>query len=338
MKAFGPDVLKLDPEQETERIAAIIRQQVFQQFHRRGAVIGLSGGIDSSVCAALSVRALGADRVLGLFTPEADSSGDSLRLGRLLADGLGVEGILEEITAILEGAGCYRRRDEAIRTLVPEYTPEYKCKIALPGLAGAGTGTYAIYSVLLRSPAGVETKVRLTAEAYRGIVAATNFKQRTRKMIEYYHADNRHFVVVGTPNRLEYDLGFFVKNGDGAADIKPIAHLYKSQVYQLAAYLNVPEEIRLRPPTTDTYSLEQSQEEFYFSVSLEKMDLCLYGKTHGLDPHAVAAATGLSADQVSWVYGQIEGKRRAGEYLHAPPLLADNELDPQPTESAKQAL
>lgn len=320
MKDFGPDALKLDAERETERIAAIIKRQVFEQFKRRGAVIGLSGGIDSSVSAALCVRALGADRVLGLFTPEADSSGDSLRLGRLMADSLGVEGILEDITPILEGAGCYRRRDEAIRTLVPEYTPQHKCKIALPGLAAAGS--YAIYSVLLRSPEGVETKARLTAEAYRGIVAATNFKQRTRKMIEYYHADHRHYVVIGTPNRLEHDLGFFVKNGDGSADLKPIAHLYKGQVYQLAAYLGVPEEIRLRPPTTDTYSMEQSQEEFYFSVSLEKMDLCLYGKTHGLDAQAVAAATGLSAEQVTWVYGQIDGKRRAGEYLHAPPLLA----------------
>jgi NAD+ synthase len=320
MKDFGPEVLKLNPEEETERIAAIIRRQVFQQFRRRGVVLGLSGGIDSSVSVALCVRALGADRVLGLFTPEADSSCDSLRLGRLSAHSLGVEGVLEDITPILEAAGCYRRRDEAIRTLVPEYTAQYKCKIALPGLTRGGG--YAVYSVLLRSPEGVESKVRLTAEAYRGIVAATNFKQRTRKMIEYYHADHRHYAVAGTPNRLEYELGFFVKNGDGAADLKPIAHLYKSQVYQLAAYLNVPEEIRRRPPTTDTYSLEQSQEEFYFSVSLEKMDLCLYGKTHGLDPATVAGAVGLTAQQVSWVYGQIDSKRRAGEYLHAPPLLA----------------
>ena len=79
------------------------------------------------------------------------------------------------------------------------------------------------------------------------MVAAANFKQRVRKMMEYYYADLLQYAVAGTPNRLEYDQGFFVKNGDGAADVKPIAHLYKSQVYQLAAYLGVPEEIRRRP-------------------------------------------------------------------------------------------
>lgn len=316
---FSADVLKLDAAREVGRICGVIRDQVFNQLKRRGAVIGISGGIDSSVTAALCARALGRQRVLGLFTPEKDSSPDSLRLGRLLADWLGIRGIVEEISPILDGAGCYRRRDEAIRTVIPQYTEEYKCKIALPSLAQ--NSAYAIYSVIVRSPAGVQTSARLTAEAYRGIIAATSFKQRVRKMIEYYHADRCQYVVAGTPNRLEYDLGFFVKNGDGAADIKPIAHLYKAQVYQLAAFLNVPEEIQRRPPTTDTYSLEQSQEEFYFSLPLEKMDLCLYGKDHNISPEKMAPAVGLTAEQVERVYSQIDSKRNAAHYLHCGPLV-----------------
>jgi NAD+ synthase len=315
------DWLSLDAERTVEQIGTAIRDIVLKQLRRKGAVVGLSGGIDSSVVAALCVRALGPERVLGLFMPETDSSDDSLRLGRMLTDRLGIRTALENITPILQAAGCYERRDEAIRKVVPEYTSEYKSKIVLPNvLDGEG---YKIYSVVVQSPSGQQTKARLTAEAYQGVVAATNFKQRTRKMMEYYHADRLNYAVAGTPNRLEYDQGFFVKGGDGAADIKPIAHLYKTQVYQLAEYLGVPEEIRKRPPTTDTYSLQQSQEEFYFSLPYDKMDLCLYAKNHLLAAEEVASVTGLTAEQVGRVYRDIEAKRNATRYLHLKPVLVE---------------
>ncbi len=319
--AFSRAALDIDPAREADRIAETLREQVFRRLKRRGAVVGLSGGIDSSVSAALCVRALGKERVFGLFMPENDSSDDSLRLGRALAERLGISSRLENIGPILEAAGCYERRDEAIRSVVPDYGPSWKSKIVLPGLGEESQ--YAVFSLVVRAPDGKETRTRLTAEAYLGVVAATNFKQRTRKMMEYYHADRLNYAVAGTPNRLEYDQGFFVKNGDGAADFKPIAHLYKTQVYRLAEYLGVPEEIRRRPPTTDTYSLEQSQDEFYFSLPLDKFDLCLYGKNHGVPPDAVAAEAGLPVTQVERAYRQIDSKRAATRYLHAPPLLVD---------------
>jgi NAD+ synthase len=312
--------LDLDVATEVERLAKVIRDQVAQQLKRRGAVVGISGGIDSSVAAALCVRALGPKRVVGLLMPEADSSPDSLRLGRLLADALGIETVLEDITPILRGTRCYERRDEAIRSLIPQYDATYKCKIVLPSLAEESA--YALFSVVVQSPTGLQIKARLTAEAYRNIVAATSFKQRARKMMEYYHADRLQYAVVGTPNRLEYDQGFFVKNGDGAADLKPIAHLYKRQVYQLADQLSIPAEIRQRTPTTDTYSLEQSQEEFYFSLPLDQFDLCLYGIDHQVTPQEVAEATGLTAELVARIYRQIESTRIATRYLHLNPLLA----------------
>lgn len=321
MNAFSAEVLKINPADTASRIENAIRTTVHREFKRRGAVVALSGGIDSSVVAALCARALGSDRVLGLFLPEADSSDDSLRLGRLIADRLNIRAVVEDITPILEAAGCYRRRDEAIRTLIPEYGEGYKCKIVLPDLLDAAR--YTVYSVVVESPAGIQTRVRLTAEAYLGIVAATNFKQRTRKMMEYYYADRCFYAVAGTPNRLEYDQGFFVKNGDGSADFKPIAHLYKSEVYQLAEYLDIPEEIRQRPPTTDTYSLEQSQEEFYFSLPYNKMDLCLCGKNNGVPAAEVAAAAELTPEQVERVYQLIDAKRSATHYLHQPPVLVE---------------
>jgi len=313
------DVLHIDSGAEADRIAAAIRDIVFVRFKRKGAVVAVSGGIDSSVVAALCVRALGPEQVLALFLPEADSSADSLRLGKMLAGSLGISAITEDITTILQAAGCYRRRDEAIRSVIPDYGEGWKSKIVLPNLVEADR--YAVFSLVVQSSSGEIRKLRLPLDAYLGILAATNFKQRTRKMMEYYYADRFHYAVAGTPNRLEYDQGFFVKLGDGAADLEPIAHLYKSQVYQLAAYLGVPDEIRRRPSTTDTYSLEQSQEEFYFSVPLGKMDLCLYGKDHSISPAELAPAVGLTAEQVSRAYKMIESKRKSARYLHLAPVL-----------------
>lgn len=320
--AFSPEVLTLDAEREVARITTVLGDQVRKTLRRRGVVLGLSGGIDSSVCAALAVKALGRENVLGLFMPEADSAADTNDFGCLIAEHLGIETVMEDITPLLTAAGCYQRRDQFIRSVIPEYRPDYKSKIVLPSVLEQGQG-YRAFSVVVQSPEGRQTRAWLPLEACLGIVAATNFKQRTRKMMEYYHADRCHYVVLGTPNRLEYDQGFFVKNGDGAADVKPIAHLYKSQVYQLAEYLQVPEAIRRRPPTTDTYSLEQSQDEFYFSLPYAKMDLCLWACNHEISATDVAPLVGLTDEQVTAVYRDIAAKRRTTAYQHAQPLLVE---------------
>jgi NAD+ synthase len=316
---FSPEVLSIDTGNAVDEICCGIRHIVRQRLRRSGAVVGLSGGVDSSVTAALCVQALGKGRVFGVLMPEEDSSPDSLQLGGLLAKRLGLETAVEDISPVLRTLGCYRRRDEAVRRVIPDYGPGWKSKIVLPDLL-AGSH-YSLYSVVAQSPSGEMRKALLTKEAYLGIVAATNFKQRTRKMIEYYHADRLWYAVAGTPNRLEYAQGFFVKNGDGAADFKPIAHLYKTQVYQLGRYLGVPDEILRRPPTTDTYSLEQSQEEFFFSIPLEVLDLCLYGKNHGVNEADVARATNLTAEQVGRVYANIDSKIASTHYLHMPAQL-----------------
>lgn len=322
--AFSEAVLRLDPERETERICSRIRELMLTQMKRRGVVVGLSGGIDSSVTAALAVRALGKERVLGLEMPERHSAEESLQLSGMLAACIGIETVREEISGILESVGFYSRYDNAVRMVFPEYAEGWKSKIAISDvLQGAELTSFYL---VVQSPDAVLSKKRLPFQPYLEIVAATNFKQRIRKMLEYYHADRLHFAVAGTPNRLEYDQGFFVKLGDGAADLKPIAHLYKSQVYQLAAYLGIPEEIRKRQPTTDTYSLAQGQDEFYFSVPYQTMDLCLYAKNAGIPADIVAAALGLKQNQVEMVFKDIDAKRSTTRYLHLPPQLVE-EID-----------
>ncbi len=328
--AFHRNLLELDCEQETAKICRFIREESVRRYRRKGVVVGLSGGVDSTTVVALAVRALGPDRVLALLMPEKDSSGETLELSRRAARHFGVEAVHEDISPILEQAGCYRRRDEAIRRLISNYGPDWKSKLVLPSVVDGES--FRIFSIVAQPPSGPPIRLPLTLEVCLTIVAATNFKQRTRKMLEYFHADRLNYAVAGTPNLLESELGFFVKQGDGAADLKPIAHLYKTQVYQLARYLGVPAEIINRPPTTDTYSLTQSQEEFYFCLPHGVMDLVLYGKRHGYTPAEVAPAVSLKPEEVTRVFRDIDAKRRVAAYLHAAPveIPADEAVQQQP--------
>jgi len=318
---FTKDVLKLDPRETAEAIEASVRRIVLKQLRRRGVVVGMSGGVDSSVVAALCARALGPERVLGLLMPEPESSRDSLRLGLVAARRLGIGTEVVNIGPALEAMGCYRYRDDAIRRVFPRYGEGWKCKLVLPAIVDGAR--FNVFSLVVQSPDGETLSAHLPLDAYLQVVAASNMKQRTRKLTEYFHAERLHYAVAGTPNRLEYDQGFFVKYGDGAADFKPIAHLYKTQVYDLAAELGVPEEIRKRPPTTDTYSMPQTQEEFYFALPYDKMDLCLWARNHAVPAEDAAPVAGLTVGQVEQVYRDIDAKRRATRFLHMAPILIE---------------
>jgi len=314
--------LEIDPEVTVSRIIAALRSQLATTLKRRGLVVGMSGGVDSSVCAALAVRAAGPNRVFGLFMPERESDPQSLRIARSFADQLGIESATEDIAPILQGAGCYQRRNDAIRRVVPEFSDSWGCKLVLPP-DRLDADRLNITYLVVQPPGGEMRRVRLPAAEYRQIVAASNFKQRVRTMLEYYHADRLHYAVVGTPNRLEYDQGFFVKGGDGLADVKPIAHLYKSQVYQLAAHLGVPSAITSRPPTTDTFSLPQSQEEFYYNMPTSMLDVVLHARNEGRPSDKVASETGFSVEQLERAYADIDQKRATTRYLHLGPQLVE---------------
>ena len=311
-------VLDIDAHREVERISGELREAVAAVLHKRGAVVAISGGVDSAVCAALAVRALGPARVLALILPERDSSPESAIRARVLAAHLGLTSLEQDLGPTLTAIGCYGSRDEAVRRVLPDYGAGWRMKIVV---AGGLEGRINHFKLVAQSPDGASHEARLPVRDYLQIVAATSFKQRIRKTIEYFHADRLNYAVIGTPNRLEYDQGFFVKNGDGAADVKPIAHLYKSQVYAIAAYLKLPEEIATAPPTTDTYSLAQGQDEFYFALPYRQMDLAIWALNHGIAVERLAEALGISPQKAGHVYDDIRAKRRATRYLHRPPLL-----------------
>lgn len=319
---FTKDVLQIDAPRTVAEMRKAIARIVRQDLRRRGVVVGISGGIDSSVTAAICAAALGPDKVLGLLMPDRDSSEDSAMLAERLAGAIGIRTLKVDLAAALENLGCYRYQDEAVRTVFPEFGKGWKAKIVLPPMGDRAR--LNVFQLVVQSPDGSRFQSRIPVDAYLQLVAATNMKQRVRKLTEYYHAERLHYAVAGTPNRLEYDQGFFVKYGDGAADLKPIAHLYKTQVYALAEELAVPEEIRRRTPTTDTYSMPQTQEEFYFALPYDKMDLCLWAYNHGVAAAEVAPVVGLNESQVENVYKDVESKRRTTRYLHLAPLLVDD--------------
>lgn len=312
------DVFQMDYAREMERVGASLRKALTQELGKRGLVVAISGGIDSSVSASLAVRALGPGKVFGLLLPERDSSPTSSQRGRALAEHLGIEYAVEDISPALDGLGCYRRRDEVCRDVCPEYGDGWKYKIVL---TGGLQGRYNHYKLVLQDPQGRTQELALNIKQYLQMVAATNFKQRVRKTLEYYHADRLNYAVIGTPNRLEYDQGFFVKNGDGAADVKPIAHLYKTQVYALARFMGLPADICNAIPTTDTYSLSQGQDEFYFGLPYGQMDLALWAYEHGCPAADLATKLAIGEAEAMAVYRDIESKRRVARYLHAAPLL-----------------
>lgn len=312
---FDPaTALAIDAHAEIDRVAAWMRATLVATLRRRGFVVAVSGGIDSSVCAALAVRAVGADKVFALMLPERDSSASSTERGRMLVKHLGVQHIEFDIAPTLETLGCYQQRDEAIRRVFPAYSHGWKNKIVI---AGGIDGGINYFKLVVQDPKGHTHEARLPLKDYLQIVAATNFKQRVRKTMDYFHADRLNYAVVGTPNRLEYDQGFFVKVGDGSADIKPIAHLYKSQVYAMARTLGLPPDICNAQPTTDTYSLPQGQDEFYFALPYREMDLALWAMNHGVAAARLAAALGVNELRAQLVYDDIQAKRRAARYLHA---------------------
>jgi NAD+ synthase len=316
--ALSYSVLELDPRAEVDRICDGLREGAVRLLRKRGLVVAISGGVDSGVCAALAVRALGPERVLGLILPERESAPQSSERARLLVAQLGIRSLEQDITPVLEALVCYRWRDEAARRALPGYGPGWRMKIAL---AGGLEGRINHFRLIAQAPGGTAQEARLGLREYLEIVAATSFKQRVRKTLEYFHADRLNYAVVGTPNRLEYDQGFFVKNGDGAADIKPIAHLYKSQVYALAAYLGLPADIATAPPTTDTYSLPQGQDELYFALPFREMDLALWALSHGVPAGQLAEALGITEERAGNVYRDIRAKRNATRYLHLRPML-----------------
>jgi NAD+ synthase len=319
---FTRAALEINCPGACQALEEFIRETVLTRLRRQGAVVGLSGGIDSAVAAALAVRALGSDKVLGLLLPETHSSPQSLPLGQKLAETLGIPMLLWDISPILDAAGVYDNQRDAVDRILGPGASEGKWKLVVPQDV-LDQDHFGVYRIVGQSPDGEAVSKRLSREDFRSITAATSMKQRTRMMALYYHAERLGYAVVGTTNRVEASLGFFVKHGDGGVDVEPLADLYKGQVFALARHLGVPQEILDRTPSPDTYSGEVSDEEYYFRMPYDTVDLLLYAYEHAVPIDEVAAAASLDAEQIGRAYRDFERKIAATAHLREMPPTPD---------------
>ncbi len=317
---FHKDILKVDCKREVERICSFIQQQV-RAMKRDGAVVGLSGGIDSAVSAAICVKALGKDKVFGLILPEKESNAVSAEYATRHASKLGIETETIDITPTLEAFGTYEKRDRVISKVFPEYNNGYKSKITLPADL-LSRDAFNIFTLTIDDGKGNTKSARLDKKTLNGIVAATDSKQRTRMMHLYYYAEMKNYLVCGTTNKTETTQGFFVKYGDGGVDIEPLGHLYKTQVYQLGEHLGVISEIIERTPSPDTFSFQVSDEEFYFRIPYATLDLLLYAWEHNIPAGQVCESMNLTEEQVRRAKRDFEAKHKATKHLRQlPPTL-----------------
>ena len=317
---FRKDILKLDSGSEVERICSFIVQQV-REVKRDGIVVGLSGGIDSALCAALCVEAVGNDRVFGLILPEKESSPISAEYATKHAKKLGIETETVDITPTLEAFGTYQKRDDVIRGVFPEYDSASKSKITLPADL-LSKDSLNFFTLKIDDGKGNVKTARLNKKMLNGIVAATDTKQRTRMVHLYYYAEKMNYMVCGTTNKTEVIEGFFVKYGDGGVDIEPLSHLYKAQVYQLSEHLGVIREIIERAPSPDTWSFEVNDEEFYFRMPYATLDPLLYAWEHEIPIERVCEVMDLTEEQVSRAMRDFGAKYKATQHLRQlPPTL-----------------
>ena len=304
------DELLIEPSAVTDELTAFIRRTV-EDFQRDGAIVGLSGGIDSAVVAALAVRALGPERVLGLLLPERDSEPRSKRDALRLARSLGIRHKTIGLALPLAVLGVYRQVPLWVlptRRLRAKMVRRYYTRYA-EALGEQETP----FSAVMVGTRGLSGPWLNQAVAYHRV------KVRLRMALLYYQAELENLLVVGTCNRTELAVGFFVKHGDAAADVDPLTGLYKTQVRQLAAHLGVPPEIIARPPSPDL--LPGLSDEFAIGMDYATLDRVLWLLEQGEEPGAIAAALGLDLAQVHYV----QELTRRSDHMRAPPIAPPHE-------------
>ena len=315
---FNKDILKIDCKAEVERICDFIKSET-SKMKRDGAVIGLSGGVDSATIAELCLQALGKDKILGLILPEKESNPISAEYAMLQAKKMGINTKTDDITSALEGLGTYQRRDSIIKNIFPGYNEKFSSKIVLPPDL-LSNDAFNFFTLKITNDKGGTDSARLNNKQMREIVAATNTKQRTRMIYLYYYAEKYNYFVCGTTNHTELIQGFFVKYGDSGVDCEPMAYLYKMQVYKIAEYLGVIKEILERTPSPDTFSFPVSDEEMYFRIPYNILDLLLYAWENKISPEEAGKELELTTEQVKRAFRDFDSKFNATEYLRLPPL------------------
>ena len=291
-----PDFIKIkNLEKSVDSICDFIKNEITNKFQRNGAIIGLSGGIDSAVTAALCVKAIGHEKVLGLIMPEKESELESQVLAKQFADKYNIKTKIIDISSILDSFGVYENKEKIVKEKFTNFNNDCKYRLVVPPKF---ENTVGIPYLDILDDKNKQHKLKISSFEFLALTAATSIKHRVRMTMLYYHGEKNHLTVMGTTNKSEYLQGYFVKYGDGGSDIEPLANLYKSQIYQLGQFLNIPKEILTKDASPDVWSFTTNDEEFFYSVSYDIVDLILYARENKLAVKEIQKLSNLSAENI----------------------------------------
>jgi NAD+ synthase len=298
------EAMRIDAAQVAERIENFIRQKV-DEFHRDGAIVGMSGGLDSAVVASLAARALGPEKVRALLLPERDSSPDSKTDALLEIERLGLPHQEVSLTPMLSAMGIYGLtplRLLGVRSLKAAIV-QHQHRVQAEAL-----GEMPFRAGLLGTrDLGDKKELIDTGQAY------TRVKHRMRMVALYYYADLENRLVLGTTNRSEAMTGFVVKWGDNVADVEPLNPLYKTQVRELAKYLGVSERVLDKAPSPDL--IPGIVDGLALGIDYETLDRILWGIEQGWETERIVAAMSVTAAQVE----NVREMHRRSEHMRTLP-------------------
>ena len=312
-----PDFIKIkNLEESVNSICDFIKNEISTKFKKNGAVIGISGGIDSAVTAALCIRAIGSEKVLGLIMPEKESEPKSQILAKQFADNYNIKTEIIDISYILDSFGVYENKEKIVKEKFPNFNNDCKYRLVVPPKF---ENTVGIPYLDILDEKNKQHKLKISSFEFLALTAATSIKHRVRMTMLYYHSEKNNFAVVGTTNKSEYLQGYFVKYGDGGSDIEPITNLYKSQIYQLGKFLNIPKEILLKDASPDVWSFTTNDEEFFYSVPYETVDLILYARENNLTVKEIQKFSNLSEENIENLLRLQNQKQNKSQHMREIP-------------------
>ena len=322
MLVFSKNILQIKDIQNLKKsLENFLYHQTFEKFRKHGIVLGISGGIDSAVVAALACNAIGKENVLGIILPEKESNPDSQELAEKLCKNLEIEYLVDDITPILDSSSVYKIREEIVQKFFPNFNN--LCKYRLIFTENFDNDGLSIPYLEIQDSQNQTHKIKISLNDYLTMTAATNIKHRTRMNRLYYYAEKNNFLVCGTTNKAEFQQGYFVKYGDGGVDIEPLANIFKTQVYQLAESLKIPHEIIQRKASPDTWSFDVSDEEFFFSLPYEIIDFMIYAKEKSIPIDEICSSLNLKEDQIKRILKSQERKWNSSKTSRIFPPIFD---------------
>ena len=307
-------------ENKINEITNFIKNEVFEIYQKKGVAVGLSGGIDSAITAALCTKSIGSEKILGLILPEKESDVNSKNLALQIAEKYNIETKSIDITNILESFGVYENKEKIVKQKFPNYNEKCKYRVVVPPKLENNIGMPFLE---ILDDENILHKLKISSFDFLNLTAATSIKHRVRMTMLYNYAEKNNFTVVGTTNKTEYLQGYFVKYGDGGSDIEPLVHLYKTQIYQIANFLKLPEEIINQDASPDVWSFKTSDEEFFYAVPYNIVDLILYGREKNLSINEIAKFSNLGSEKIEKLIQFQNQKQNKSQTMREKPHSID---------------